>query len=112
MALELSYPKILETFGGHIVKGETENALLKLPFKAAYMLRPGAIQPLHGARSKTKLYRIIYVLMRPLWPVLRLFFPRAITTTEQLGRVMITLVRRGAPKPILEAADITALPSH
>jgi hypothetical protein len=28
------------------VKGRTENALLCLPFKAAYMFRPAAIQPL------------------------------------------------------------------
>ena len=35
------------------VKGRTENALLRLPFRAAYMFRPGIIQPLHGARSKT-----------------------------------------------------------
>ena len=35
------------------VKGKTENDLLKLPFKAAYMFRPGVIQPLHGIRSKT-----------------------------------------------------------
>lgn len=27
------------------VKGKTENALLNLPFKAAYMFRPGFIQP-------------------------------------------------------------------
>ena len=36
------------------VKGRTENALLKLPFNAAYMFRPGFIQPLHGIRSKTR----------------------------------------------------------
>ena len=35
------------------VKGKTENDLLKLPFKAAYMFRPSGIQPLHGVRSKT-----------------------------------------------------------
>ena len=35
------------------VKGKTENDLLKLPFKAAYMFRPAGIQPLHGVRSKT-----------------------------------------------------------
>ena len=35
------------------VKGQTENALLRLPFKAAYMFRPGFIQPLHGIKSKT-----------------------------------------------------------
>jgi uncharacterized protein YbjT (DUF2867 family) len=39
------------------VKGATENALLKLPFKAAYMFRPGVIQPLHGISSRTTSYR-------------------------------------------------------
>jgi hypothetical protein len=33
------------------VKGRTENALLALPFKAAYLFRPGVIQPLHGANQ-------------------------------------------------------------
>ena len=47
------------------VKGRTENALLKLPFKAAYMLRPGVIQPLHGIKSKTWQYQILYTLMTP-----------------------------------------------
>ncbi len=32
------------------VKGKTENDLLRLPFKAAYMFRPGAIVPLHGIK--------------------------------------------------------------
>ncbi|WP_158903844.1 epimerase [Burkholderia sp. L27(2015)] len=91
------------------VKGRTENALLKLPFKAAYMLRPGAIQPLHGVRSKTALYQAIYSVTRPLLPPLRALFPGQITTTEHLGRVMIALARDGYPKPILEARDITAL---
>ena len=36
------------------VKGATENALLRLPFKAAFMFRPAFIQPLKGARSKTR----------------------------------------------------------
>jgi len=31
------------------VKGKTENALRRLPFRAAYMFRPGFIEPLHGA---------------------------------------------------------------
>src|SRR4051812_16331281 len=36
------------------IKGKTENDLLKLPFKAAYMFRPGAIQPLHGAAPRLR----------------------------------------------------------
>ena len=39
------------------VKGRTENDLRQLPFKAVYSFRPGVIQPLHGIRSRTPLYR-------------------------------------------------------
>ena len=35
------------------VKGKTENDLLKLPFKAAYMFRPPGIQPLHGCARRS-----------------------------------------------------------
>ncbi len=91
------------------VKGRTENALLRLPFKAAYMLRPGIILPMHGIKSKTTLYRVGYTLMTPLYPALRALFPRAITTTEHLGQVMLRLARSGYSKPVLEAADIASL---
>ncbi|MBW8771404.1 MAG: NAD-dependent epimerase/dehydratase family protein [Gemmatimonadetes bacterium] len=91
------------------VKGRTENALLRLPFKAAYMLRPGIILPMHGIKSKTTLYRVGYTLMTPLYPALRALFPRAITTTEHLGQVMLRLARSGYSKPLLEAADIASL---
>jgi uncharacterized protein YbjT (DUF2867 family) len=91
------------------VKGQTENALLELPFKAAVMFRPGAIVPLHGITSRTPLYRTLYALTRPLWPILRASFPRHITTTEELGRAMLAVAKRGAPKPVLESVDITAI---
>src|SRR5258708_25109972 len=88
------------------VKGATENALLRLPFKAACMFRPGAIVPLHGITSKTRIYRIVYALMRPFWRPLRAAFPQAITTTEQLGGAMLSVARAGAPKAILESPGI------
>ena len=50
------------------VKGRTENALLRLPFKAAYMFRPGVIQPLHGIESRTRLYRVLYRMLGPSSP--------------------------------------------
>ena len=73
------------------VKGETENRLLQMPFKAAYMFRPGFIQPLHGIRSKTALYRIPYLFMGPFIPLLKALFPKIVTTTEQVGRAMIRI---------------------
>jgi uncharacterized protein YbjT (DUF2867 family) len=90
------------------VKGATENALLRLPFKAAYMFRPAAILPMHGETSKTRLYRIAYALFRPLLPLLTRLFPGYVTTTEILGRTMIDMVRNGAPSAILEAPDFSA----
>ena len=90
------------------VKGATENALLRLPFKAAYMFRPAAIVPLHGIKSKTKLYRALYTAMGPLLPLLYAAAPKYVTTTEQLGRAMIRVAKDGAPNPVLENRDINS----
>jgi uncharacterized protein YbjT (DUF2867 family) len=91
------------------VKGATENALLALPFKAAYMFRPGVIQPLHGIKSRTTSYRVLYAITRPLLPLLKRAFPRFVTTTEQVGRAMINAAANGVPKAILETEDINRL---
>jgi uncharacterized protein YbjT (DUF2867 family) len=88
------------------IKGRTENALLRLPFAAAYMFRPGIIQPLHGARSKTTGYRVFYLLSKPLLPLLRLAFPNQVLTTQQIGRAMLTVATHGFPKRILGSKDI------
>src|SRR6195256_5436670 len=88
------------------VKGKTENDLLKLPFKAAYMFRPAGIQPLHGIRSKTAWYQAVYVVTSPLLSLLNRTSPKFMTTTEQVGRAMIRVARDGFPKPVLESEDI------
>jgi uncharacterized protein YbjT (DUF2867 family) len=93
------------------VKGKTENDLLRLPFKAAYMFRPGVIVPLHGVKSKTKLYRLFLVLLAPLLPLLKGRFPKYVTTTEQIGRAMLQVAKHGAPKRVLESLDINAIPA-
>lgn len=90
------------------VKGQTENALLRLPFKSAYMFRPGVIVPLHGITSRTTVYRIAYAILGPILPLLQAF-PKYVTTTEKLGRAMLIAVKRGAPKSILESWDINQL---
>jgi uncharacterized protein YbjT (DUF2867 family) len=93
------------------VKGKTENALLRLPFKAAYLFRPAAIQPLDGIRSKTPLYQLPYTLLGPFIPFLLRWLPNYITTTERVGRAMLHVAKQGAPKPILESADINRIGS-
>ncbi|MBL0312803.1 MAG: epimerase [Holophagaceae bacterium] len=90
------------------VKGRTENALLCLPFKAVYLFRPGLIRPLHDVKSKTRAYRIFYVLAWPLLPLLACF-PSLMTTTERIGRAMLRAAREGAPKPVLESREINEL---
>jgi uncharacterized protein YbjT (DUF2867 family) len=91
------------------VKGRTENDLLKLPFRAAYMFRPGVIQPLHGIRSKTRVYQLFYNILNPILPLLKSVFPQAVTNTEQLGRAMLKVAKNGYPKPIFESKDINSL---
>src|ERR1019366_3441445 len=91
------------------VKGKTENDLLKMPFKAAYMFRPAGIQPLHGIRSKTAWYQAIYVVAAPLLTLLNRVAPKYMTTTEQVGRAMIKVARDGYPRPVLESEDINAI---
>jgi uncharacterized protein YbjT (DUF2867 family) len=91
------------------VKGKTENDLLRLPFKAAYMFRPAAIVPLHGVKSKTKLYQVFYTTLGPLLPMMYKVFPQYVTTTEQIGRAMLMVAKRGAPKSILENSDINKI---
>jgi uncharacterized protein YbjT (DUF2867 family) len=91
------------------VKGKTENALLRMPFKAVYLFRPGFIQPMHGIKSKTRLYRALYAVGSPIYPVLRRMAPRMVTNTEAVGRAMLEVARRGAPKQHLENRDINEL---
>jgi uncharacterized protein YbjT (DUF2867 family) len=93
------------------IKGKTENAILRLPFKASYMFRPGFIQPLHGIKSKTKSYQLVYAITAPVLPMLKAIFPRHIATTEEIGRAMLNVARHGFPKSILEAGDIIQVAS-
>ena len=91
------------------VKGATENALLRLPFRSAYMFRPALIQPLHGIEPKAKLVRAFYVGLKPLIPVLRTLVPRYVTTTENVGRAMLRAAKHGAPGPIVRNLEIERL---
>ena len=92
------------------VKGKTENALLALPLEA-YMFRPGFIRPRPGMRSKTRLYRLIYAVLGPLYPLIYRLAPGHMTTSENLGRAMIAVAVRGYDKRVLENWDINALGS-
>jgi uncharacterized protein YbjT (DUF2867 family) len=85
------------------VKGRAENALMRLPFKGVYNFRPGLMTPKRGQRHLKTSYRIALVFA----PLLKPFFPAL--TLSQVGRAMIRCVQSGAPKQVLEIADIAAL---
>ena len=83
------------------VRGKTENALLRLPFKHVHVLRPAIIQPLNNAVSKTDSYRIFYKVLSPLLTFGRKLFPSHVLTTEVIGQAMLQIARRGAPVSVL-----------
>lgn len=84
------------------IKGKTENDLLKLPFKDAYMYRPGYIEPIKGLKHAYKIYRIF----SPIYPLLKKLFPKYVGTLEELGNSMINVTLNGYEKKILEVEDI------
>ncbi len=87
------------------VKGKTENDLLKLPFKAAYMFRPGYIQPTKGLKNAYKAYKIF----APFYPVWKTLFPKYVTTLSEIGLAMINVTLYGSGKKISECKDIVIL---
>ena len=91
------------------VKGRTENAVLGLGFRRAYMFRPGFIQPLDGIKSKTASYRMVYALLGPVFPVVRALAPTHVTTTRNVGQAMIRVALHGYEKTVLENPDINAV---
>lgn len=91
------------------VKGKVENDLLALPLGAAYMFRPGYIQPVRGVVSTVGFYRAAYATVGWAYPLLSKAFPASLMTSSDLGRALLVAAKRGAPKRVLEAPDINAL---
>lgn len=87
------------------VKGKTENDLLTLGFKAAYMFRPGYIHPMRGIKSKTPLYNTFYAILKPLYGLLKRM-PKYVTDNITIGRAMIAVGLKGYTKGVLESLDI------
>ena len=84
------------------VKGKTENDLSKLPFRAVYNFRPGALEPTKGLRNTLGFYKWLGWLI----PLIKLISPNGITTLKQLGIAMIRVARNGYAKKIIEVSDI------
>ena len=89
------------------VKGKTENALLKLPFKDSYMFRPGYIQPIKGFKNTYKIYKVF----APFYPIFKKLFPKYVTTLSEIGLAMINVTLFNSDKKVLECVDIVNLSS-
>ena len=94
------------------VKGKAENAILAMPFKASFAMRPAAIQPMHGETSRATITRVGYATLGWLFPIIKAAFPKLVTTTERLGRAMLVLAKHGSSKRVLESVDIDELGRH
>ena len=88
------------------VKGKTEQALLALPIKQAVMFRPLVVQAMNGEVAKNGLYRVAFLFASPVMSIARKLMPKRIVTTEQMGRAMLSVAKRGSDKRVLESVDI------
>lgn len=84
------------------VKGKTENALMKLPFRDQYNFRPAIMKATKGQRNVKTIYKILSPIISP-------FFPQKTLSLKQVGQAMINSVLRGYSKKILEVDDIEQL---
>ncbi|GAB3222805.1 epimerase [Hymenobacter seoulensis] len=87
------------------VKGQTENALLELGFAQAYMFRPGFMKATPGLKNVLPYYKYF----NWMYPALRRFLPKYVSTLQELGLAMINAARVGYPQHVLEVPDIVAL---
>ena len=84
------------------VKGKTENALMRLPFKKEYNFRPGGMLPTAGQKNVRSLYKVIV-------KVIAVLSPKRVVTLSEVGRAMINAVVKGYDNPVLEMSDIKKL---
>ena len=89
------------------IKGKAENYILQKGFKDSYMFRAGIIIPEKGIKSRTKIYNLFYVLMRPVYPILKLL--PFITTTSKLGNAMINTLFFNYKKKIINNIHINKI---
>ncbi|HEX7989037.1 MAG TPA: oxidoreductase, partial [Stenotrophomonas sp.] len=90
------------------IKGETEQALARLPGRTV-MLRPGGVRPVAGTGTRHGLLKPLYVLGGPLMQLAGAALPSMVTSNLSLGRAMIALARMDDPPAVVECAQINQL---
>ena len=54
-------------------------------------------------------YAAMYVVVAPIYPILRIAFGKNMTTTEELGRAMLVAAKRADQKRVVESSQIAGL---
>ena len=91
------------------VKGEAENAVLRMAFRGVYVFRPSLVQPVRGVRSRTGWYTAFYTIAAPFLPLMLRLAPAHVTTSSRVGRAMLDVAARGFPERVLHSRDINRL---
>lgn len=84
------------------VKGKTENALMKMPFKNEFNYRPGAMLASEGQRNAKSFYSFF-------GKIIGFLSPKSALNFKEIAYSMINAVTMGYPKQVLEIADIKEL---
>ena len=91
------------------VRNKLEDALVKMDFKDVYIVRPAFILPMGGAKSRVRLYNMLYVVCRPFYPILKKLFPRQVTNTSNLSKAIIDVIKSGYKQQYLDTNDINII---
>jgi uncharacterized protein YbjT (DUF2867 family) len=87
------------------VKGKTENALLKLPFKKLYIARPAGIRP-EKVKESAPWYEKLFFR---LYPFLKIVIPSMVITSEELAKAMLNILKSGSGKIVFESGELKKL---
>lgn len=88
-----------------IVKGKTENDLMKLPFKQVFNFRPGIIKPTKGLKYTHGFYKAFMWL----FPILKAINSNSFVSLKKMGLAMINTANTVNERRILEVKDIIVL---
>ena len=88
-----------------IVKGKTENDLMKLPFKQVFNFRPGIIKPIKGLKYTQPYYKVFMWL----FPILKVINKNSFVTLQELGLAMINTSNHQSIKTVVEVKRIKTL---
>lgn len=87
------------------VKGKTENTLLRMGFRNVYNFRPAVLTPTRGLKNTLPYYRYFGWVQ----PIIRVLFPKYISTLRELGQAMLSALITGYEKETIEVKDIKIL---